>query len=596
VLAAWAVLACWPAASAWAVHGMALGGEPKYGPGFLHFDYVDPDAPRGGDVTMSAMGNFDKLNPFTLKGRAAHLLSGLVFDTLTVQSLDEPFAVYGLLAEDMALAADGRSITFRLRPQARFNNGDPITADDVKYSFDTLRGKEASPMFRQYWQDVKRAVVIDRLTVRFDFERPNRELHMIVGSLPVFSRKWGQGKPFDQIVTDDPIASGPYRVDRYDLGKSISYVRNPDYWGNDLPMRRGTYNFDRVNVTYFLDEFARIEGFKAGLFDFVHENAAKNWARAYYGTKFDSGQLIKTELPNSNAQGMQGYMFNLRRPIFQDVRVRQALGLALDFEWMNRQLFYNQYSRSYSYFTNSELAAVGPPSDEELALLAPFRAQLPAEVFAPAHPPPVTAPPPNSLRNNLREARRLLAEAGWTYRDGALRNAKGEPFEFEVIDDKRTWERIVAPFARNLEKLGIRMNFRVMDSSLLKAREDRFDYDMVINWWLSSQSPGNELTFRVTSASADEPGSDNYPGIRSPIVDKLVEAVLSAQSRHELVVASRALDRVLLAGYYVIPQWHNKVHRVSYKNIFGHPRTLPLYYQSEEWFLQAWWVRPDRAH
>ncbi|MFT3803077.1 MAG: extracellular solute-binding protein [Burkholderiaceae bacterium] len=584
------------APAAWAVHGMALGDEPKYPADFTHFDYVNPDAPRGGEVTLSSMGNYDKLNPFTLKGRPPRMLSELMFETLTEQSLDEPFSVYGLLAEDMSLAPDGRSITFRLRPQARFSNGDPVTADDVKYSFDTLRSKAASPMYRQYWQDVRRAVVVDRLTVRFDFERPNRELHMIVGALPVFSKKWGQGKPFDQVVNDEPIASGPYRIDYYDLGKSIGYKRDPDYWGKDLAVRRGMYNFDKIHITYFLDEFARIEGFKAGVFDFVYENAAKNWARAYYGAKFDNGQLIKTELPNSNAQGMQGYMFNTRRPIFQDVRVRKALGLALDFEWMNRQLFYDQYSRSDSFFTNSELAATGMPSDEELALLEPYRSRLPAEVFEEARKPPVTAPPPNSLRNNLREARQLLAQAGWTYRDGALRNASGEPFEFEIIDDKRTWERVVAPFGRALDKLGIQMRFRVMDSSLLKAREDQFDYDMVINWWLSSQSPGNELTFRVASASADEPGSDNFPGIHDPIVDKLVEAVLSARSRHELVTACRALDRVLRAGYYVIPQWYNKVHRVSYKNRFGRPRTLPLYYQAEEWFVQAWWMLPDAKH
>ena len=579
------------AAPVHAAPAMALGEAPKYGPGFTHFDYVNPDAPRGGSITLSSLGNFDKLNPYTLRGRPP-ALTGLVFETLTIQSLDEPFSVYGLLAEDMELAPDQLSITFRLNPKARFSNGDPVTADDVKYSFDTLRSKSASPMYRQYWQDVKQAVVLDGQRIRFEFAQVNRELHMIVGSLPVFSRKWGAGKSFEEIVTDPPVASGPYEIESVDLGKSISYRRRSDYWGDGLPVRRGTFNFEQIRVIYFLDEFARIEGFKAGLFDFVHENAAKNWARAYIGPKFDRGQLVKEELPNSNAQGMQAFMFNMRRPLFQDIRVRQALGLALDFEWMNRQLFYGQYLRAYSYFTNSELAAQGEPSAAELALLEPYRARVPAAVFGEVIRPPVTTPP-HSLRDNLREARRLLGEAGWTYRDGALRNARGEPFEFEIIDDKRSWERVVAPLLRNWALLGIRANFRVMDSSLLKAREDNFDYDMVVNWWLTTQSPGNELIFRVGSASAKEAGSDNWPGIADPVVDQLVGKVVAAESREDLVVASRALDRVLLNGYYVIPNWFNKVHRVSYKSIFARPQTVPLYYQSEEWFLLGWWMKRD---
>lgn len=357
---------------------MALGGEPKYGPNFRAFDYVNPDAPRGGSVTMASMGTFDKLNPYTLKGVRADGLSELVFETLTIASLDEPMSMYGLLAQDMQLAPDRLSITFRLDPRARFSNGDPVEAADVKHSFDTLRSKAASPLWRQYWADVKQAVVVDARTIRFEFERRNRELHMIVGSVPVFSRKWGAGKPFDQVVRDLPIATGPYAIERFDLGKSIVYRRRADYWGSDIPTRRGQHNFERVRFTYFKDELARIEAFKAGNFDFVHENVAKNWARAYYGRKFENGTLIKTELPNSNAQGLQGFVMNTRRALFADVRVRQAIGLALDFEWMNRQLFFNQYKRSYSYFTNTEMAARGRPSEAVQALLEPHRAQLPA--------------------------------------------------------------------------------------------------------------------------------------------------------------------------------------------------------------------------
>jgi microcin C transport system substrate-binding protein len=578
-----------------AVHALALGGEPRYGPDFRSFDYVDPAAPVGGEVRMASMGTFDKLNPFTLKGVAPTFLNALVFETLTAGSLDEPNAMYGLLANDMTLAPDRLSITFKLDPRARFSNGDPVTADDVKYSFDTLRGKAASPMWRQYWQDVRQAVVVDPATVRFEFARRNRELHMIVGSVPVFSRKWGAGKPFDQVTTEPPIATGPYVVEKAALGKSITYARRADWWAaRGVSSRAGMFNFNRIQVTYFLDEFARIEAFKAGVFDFVHENAARNWARAYFGRKFDDGTLVKTELPNSNAQGMQAFVFNTRRPIFADRRVRQAIGLALDFEWMNRQLFFNQYKRSYSYFTNSEVAAQGSPSDAERALLMPFADRLPPEVFDEVARPPSTAEP-HSLRGNLRKARALLADAGWTYRDGALRNAAGEPFEFEIVNDQRTWERIVAPFARNLEKLGIRVRLRTMDSSLLKKRADDYDFDMMINWWLSSQSPGNELSFRFTSQAADEKGADNFAGIRDPVVDRLIERILAVDSRAELVTACRALDRVMLSGYYVVPHWHSNTHRVAYRNVFGRPARLPLYYHSEDWFLQAWWSLAGQA-
>ena len=574
------------------VHGMALGDKPKYGPGFANFGYTNPNAPKGGELKLSAMGTFDKLNPFTLKGISARAIMELMFESLTMGSLDEPMSMYGLLAKDMMLAPDRMSITFRLHPDAKFSNGDPVLAEDVKFSFDTLRSKAASPIWRNYWADVKDAVVLDTRTIRFNFLRRNRELHMIVGAVPVFSKKWGsqQGadKPFEQWIQDHPIASGPYAIERMDLGKSIRYKRRDDYWGANIPTRKGQFNFDVISFRYYKDEFARIEAFKAGEFDFVHENAAKNWARGYTGRKFADGTLIKTELANSNAQGMQAFYFNIRKPIFQDVRVRQAIGLALDYEWMNRQLFYNQYKRSYSYFTNTVMAATGTPSAEELRLLNPYRSRLSPAVFETVPMPPDTNPP-NSLRNNLRQARELLREAGWTYRDGALRNAKGERFEFEVLIDKRTWERIVAPFARNLAKLGITAKVRVTDTSLYKKRVDDYDYDMIVHWYLSSQSPGNELVFRFTSSSADELGADNFIGIKDPVVDALINRILAVDSRDELVIASRALDRVLRTGFYAIPHWHNNAHRVSFKRGLTAPPKLPDYYHSEDWVISSWW-------
>lgn len=582
------LLAVCPASHA--AHGLALGAAPKYPPGFSHFSYVNPDAPRGGEVYLSALGSYDKLNPYTLKGTAPAALVDVVFETLVVQSEDEPFSVYGLLAEDLDLARDGLSITFRLNPRARFSNGDPVTAADVKYSYDRLMSKAATPVYRAMWADVKRLVVLDPRTVRFEFKRRNRELHMIVGQLPVFSHKWGAGKAFDAVTLDLPIGSGPYVIERMDLGKNIVFRRDPRYWGAGEPTRRGMFNFERIVYKFYKDELVRLEAFKAGEFDFNHENVAKNWARGYTGPKFERGELVRRELGHQNPQGMQAYVFNLRRPLFQDVRVRRALNLAMDYEWMNRQLFYDQYKRSYSYFTNSEMAAAGAPGVEELELLEPVRTHLQPEAFQPVRKPPTTSPP-HSLRENLREARELLRAAGWTYRDGALRNARGEPFEFEILINRRSWERVVAPYARNLEKLGIQVTSRVIDPALYAKRVDSFEFDMIVHWYLSSQSPGNELYLRFASETADEQGSHNLMGLKNPGIDRLVRAVLSADTREALVIACRALDRALLAGEYVIPHWHNTVHRVAYKSRFGIPAQQPLYYQPEDWLVKAWWSK-----
>ena len=350
-----------------AVPGMALGYTPAYPPGFDHFAYVNPDAPKGGDLNLSAVGSFDSLNPFTLKGQSAGGLGDLMFETLMTPSLDEPFSQYGLLADDARLAPDGMSITFHINPKARFYDGTPVTADDVKFSFDTLREK-GHPQYRFYWADIKRAVVLDRLDVRFEFARINPELHMIVGQIPIFSRAWVGQRDFDKMALQQPITSGPYRIEKYELGKYITFVRNPDYWARDLNVRRGMYNFDRVTFKYYRDFTVVLEGFKAHEFDFNVEYNSKTWARDYVGAKFRGGKIIKTELPHHNDAGMQGFVFNLRRSLFQDIRVRRALSLALDFEWSNRKLFYNQYKRCDSYFSNSELASSGIPSGAELKL------------------------------------------------------------------------------------------------------------------------------------------------------------------------------------------------------------------------------------
>ena len=575
-----------------AAHGLAWGDAPKYPAGFAHFDYVNPDAPKGGTLNLAGYGSFDKLNPFTLRGLAAAGLGTLMFETLAEPSDDEPFSMYGLLADDIRFADDGLSITFRLNAAARFNNGDPVTAEDVRHSFEVLTGRQAHPRFRQYFADVARAVVVDERTIRFEFRRRNHELHMIIGmQLPVFSRKWGGDQPFDRVVQDEPIASGPYRIERFDWGKTIAFRRDPGYWARELNVRRGMFNFDRVVYKYFKDETARLEGFKAGEFDWVSENSAKNWARGHVGRRYDSGEIVKEEFAHSNSAGMQGFVLNTRRPEFADVRVRRALALAMDFEWMNRQIFYGQYVRSRSYFTNSEMEARGLPSSAELALLEPLRAQVAPEVFGPAPLPPSTDPPA-SLRENLRQALALLEQAGWTVDDdGVLRNGNGRAMEFEILSYSKGLERVAVPWARNMEKLGIAARLRVTDPALYQKRMDDVDFDVAIHLYSASQTPGNELIERFTSAAADEKGSDNVAGIRDPAVDAIVQQLLRSDTRAELVAAARALDRVLRHGWYLVPHYYAPTHRVAYRSGLAHPQKLPLYYAAEPWLLKTWWER-----
>ncbi|WP_127477424.1 extracellular solute-binding protein [Sulfurivermis fontis] len=570
-----------------AAPAQALGYTPAYAPGFAHFNYVNPEAPKGGSVNLAAVGGFDSLNPFTLKGQAAAGLTELMFETLMESSLDEPFSQYGLLAEDVELAPDRRSVTYRLNPRARFHDGTPVTAADVKFSFETLRDK-GHPQYRFYWSDIERAVVLDERIVRFEFARVNPELHMIAGQIPIFSRAWVGDSDFDKMALVEPLSSGPYRIEKYELGKYITFVRNPDYWARDLNVRRGMFNFDRVTFKFYRDFTVALEAFKAGEFDFNVEYNSKTWARDYVGSKFRDGRIVKTELEHHNNAGMQGFVFNLRRPQFRDIRVRRALSLAFDFEWSNRQLFYNQYQRCDSYFSNSELASRGVPTGAELALLEPFRAQLPAELFQRPWLPPSTDPP-HSLRENLRDAKALLHAAGWEYRDGALRNGQGEPFQFDIMLVQKGFERIVAPYARNLGKLGITVSYRTVDPALYQRRIDTYDFDMVVAGFGQSQSPGNELMGMFHSSAATQEGTRNLIGIQNPVVDALVEQVIYARDRAALVTAVHALDRVLLWGEYLVPHWYIGTHRVAYWDRFGRPERLPLYYNAANWMLTTWW-------
>ncbi len=581
------------AAPARAAHAYAQFGDVKYPPGFAHFDYVDPKAPKGGEIRMvppTRPTNFDKFNPFTLKGTAPYGLASLLFDTLLVGNLDEPTTAYGLLAEDVQVAPDGRSATFRLHPAARFHDGKPVLAADVAHSFRTLTSKLAAPQYRTIFAEVKQAVEEGERTVRFDFASANPELPLVVGGMPVFSRAWGAGKPFDQVVSDVPIGSGPYRIANPRMGRDITYQRDPDYWARELPVRRGHWNFDRISFKIYLDETSRFEGLKAGEFDFMREFISRNWARQYTGRQFASGELAKRAFPNRNPGDFQGYVFNLRKPKFQDVRVRQALGLALDFEWMNRQLFYNLYKRVDGYFPNSDFQAKGLPGPDELALLEPLRGKLRPEVFGPAPLSPSTAPP-RSLRGNLREAQRLLAEAGWTYRDGALRNAKGEPFVIEFLNDQPSLVRVVGPFQKSLEKLGIQLVYRVVDFSLAKQKLDQFDFEATTVRLPGSTSPGSELIERFGAEAAKTPGSSNLWGIADPAVDALLQKVVSARTRPELAAAMRALDRVLSHGHYSVPQYYGSDFLIGYRpGRFVLPPSIPPYYDAHGWAMSTWWA------
>ncbi len=577
-------------ASSYAAGSQALGYTPKYPQGFNHFDYVNPVAPRGGRLILSAFGSFDSLNPFLLKGISAAGLAELMFESLMESSLDEPFTQYGLLAEDVSLAKDGLSVIYRLNPAARFHDGTPVTAEDVKFSFENLKDKAVYPQYRFSWTDIKQAVVIDRLTIRFDFARVNPELHMIVGQIPVFSRHWVEDKSFDKVVMDTPLTSGPYQIEKYELGKYISFVRNPDYWGKNLGVRRGMYNFDRVTYKYYRDFTVILEAFKAGEVEFINEYNSKKWARDYVGPAFEQGEIIKTHIKHSNNAGMQGFVFNTRRELFKDKNVRRAISLAMDFEWSNHKLFYDQYDRCDSYFSNSELASRGLPSGDELALLKQFKSQLDDKIFTTEWRPASTKPP-GGLRANLRQAKKLLTDAGWTFRDGALRNKKGVPFQFEIMLAQKGFERILAPFARNLAKLGIQLNYRTIDVALYQQRADSFDFDMMVTSFGQSQSPGNELMYMFHSSSAEQKGSRNSIGIKEPVIDALVEKVIYAKNRDELVTATRALDRVLLHGEYLVPNWYIGTHRIAYWDRFKFPETLPLYYQAEPWLLKTAWKK-----
>ncbi len=578
-----------PCASA--AHAYAQFGDIKYPPGFSNFSYVNPQAAKGGEIRMvppTRPTNFDKFNPFTLRGTAPYGIGMLMTESLLIGNFEEPTTAYGLLADDVDVAPDRLSATFRLNHKARFHDATPVLAADVLHSYTQLTSKLAAPQYRTIYAEVKGVTVVSERVVRFDFATPNPELPLVVGGMPVFSRAWGGGKPFDKIVSDLPIGSGPYKPASTAMGRDITYLRDAAYWGADLPSRKGQFNFDRITFKIYLDETSRFEGLKAGEYDFMREFISRNWARQYSGKQFTSGELVKRAFENRNPGDFQGYVFNLRKPKFQDLRVRQAIGLALDFEWMNRQLFYGIYKRVNGYFPNSEFQAVGLPKPDELALLEPLRGKLQPEIFG-AVPVSPSTQAPNSLRDNLRQAQALLKSAGWAYKDGALRNAKGEAFTMEFLNDQPSLIRVVGPFQRALGKLGITLTYRVVDFSLSKQKMDAFDFEVTTLRLPGSTSPGGELLERFGSEAAKTPGSSNVWGLADPAVDALLQKVVSAKTRPELATAMRTLDRVLTNGFYSVPQYYGDAFLIGYRpGRFILPSMIPPYYQADTWAMSTW--------
>lgn len=596
-------LACVLAAPGWAAPGYSVWGDFKYKPGFDHFEYVNPQAPKGGELRMvagSRISTFDKYNPYTLRGNAPSFLGDLLFEGLLAAPMDENGVAYGLLAEDVVVAPDLRSATFRIRREARFHNGDPVRASDVKYSYETLISKYAHPSYATLLADVEGCDVIDERTVRFRFKKKDRQLPLTVGGLPVFSPKWGmengKTKQFDQIVMDTPIGTGPYRIGPVRFGKDVTYVRDPDYWARDLNVRRGMNNFDRITIKIYRDSTAQLEALKAGEFDLMQFFSVGDWTRRLDGPRIKSGELVKEEFKHRLPEGFYSYVLNLRLPKFADRRVRMALELAMDYEWMNVHLFRGQYKRVKGVFGNTDCEANGLPSPAEVALLEPFRASLPPEVFGPMAVPPRTDQG-STLRDNLRKAQSLLNEAGWTYRDGALRNAQGEPFTIEFLDSTEArGATITAAWRRALEKLGIDLRLREVDFALWQQRLESNNFEMLSISFPGTNFPGSDYADLFGSKAADIPGSGNYSGIKSAAIDALVARLPVVDTREEFLATCRALDRTIAHGHYLIPAWTSTSRRIAYSAwALDKPAVTPPYPPEGvpymDWFMTTWWAR-----
>jgi microcin C transport system substrate-binding protein len=570
-------------------HGISLLGKPSLPPDFKYFPFVNPDAPKGGEVALSAIGTFDSFNPFIVRGTPA-LDAFRVWDTLMKPNADEAQTEYGLLAHTVELAADRMSVAFELRPEAKFHDGTPITAEDVAWTFDILREK-GRPFYLQYYADVASVNVDGPHRVVFHFKSDtNRELPLILGQMPVLPKHWWAGREFDKPLTDPPLGSGAYQVGHFEFGRTLTLQRVPNAWSKDLPVMRGLANFDKRRTEYFRDGTVALEAFKAGQIDFREENVAKEWATAYDFPAVQQGLVKKVLLPHHMPTGMQGFGMNTRRPLFQDVRVRHALAMAFDFEWANANLFYGSYTRTTSYFSNSDLASSGIPQGAELALLNKYREELPPDLFTKPFTLPVTDGSGNN-REELRGALALLEQAGWKVHDHKLVDTNGNPFSFEILLDQPTFERVALPYVQWLSRLGIDAHVRTVDPAQFQRLIDTYDYDMIVIALDESESPGNEQTGYWTCASAKPEGGYNLMGVCNPVIDDLVRQVVTAPDRAHLIVACHALDRVLLAGWYVVPHWYLQSVRVAYWDRFGHP-DKPV---RTGLAFDSWWIDPKEA-
>ncbi len=574
------------------VHGIAMQGVPKYPADFQHFDYADPTAPKGGALRQSVIGGFDSLHAHIVRGRRAAGLH-LPQETLLARSWDEPFSLYGLIARAVELPADRAHVVFHLDPAARWHDGTPVTVNDVLFSWRILRD-QGRPNHRSYYAKVAKAAAIGPHAVRFDFKpepdgRYDREMPLTMGSLSVLSKAWWEGRDFGRTSLEPPLGSGPYRVAAVEPGRRIRYERVPDYWGRDLPVNKGHYNFDTMTYEYYRDDTIALEAFRAGAVDLRREADPQRWASAYAGPALDDGRIVLEALPHGRVDPMRAFIFNTRRPMFADPHVRRALTHAFDAEWINRTLFRDAYRRIESYYPNSELAAHGVPSAAELAVLRPFSDQLPAAVSTEALRLPRTdGSGPRGLRRNLRTATQVLDQAGWRVLDGRRVGPDGQALAFEILLANPADEKLALEFARTLERLGITAAVRTVDSAQFFARLNDFDYDMVLHQWISTLSPGKEQLFYFGSEAADQPGSRNYPGVRSPVVDAIAGALAGTTDRADLVARVRALDRVLLSGWYSVPLFYSGVDTVARWSHIHRPAV------NATWgiVLETWWAEP----
>jgi len=570
-------------------HGVAMHGDLKYGPDFTHFDYANPNAPKGGLVRQGTIGSFDSFNGYIVKGNSAAGL-GFIYEGLTSASADEAFTRYGVLAEEIYMPDDRSWVAFKLRKEARWHDGKPVTVDDVIWTYNTLLEK-GTPFFRFYYGNVTEAVKMGEDIVRFNFAPgENQELPLIVAEMPVLPKHYWETRDFSKTTLEPPLGNGPYKIEAFEPGRSITYVRVKDWWGENLPVNKGFQNFERIRIDYYRDTTIALEAFKAGEFDYRAENSSKAWATAYKIPNVEKGLIKQEEITHNRSSGMQAFVFNTRLDMFKDRKLRQALAYGFDFEWSNRNLFYGQYERTRSYFDNSELAATGLPSAEELAILEPYRGKIPNEVFTQEYNPPKNDGS-GKIRRNLRTASKLLTEAGWVIKDGKRVNEKtGKPLQFEVLLVSPLFERIVLPFAKNLEKLGIKVTVRTVDSSQYRRRLDIFDFEVIVGGFGQSLSPGNEQRSFWGSTAANQEGGRNTIGIQDPVIDELIEKVIAAPDRKGLITAVKALDRVLQWGHWLIPHWHVTYDRIAYWDKFGRPKVTPLRGNQ----FSAWWVDAEK--